>query len=97
MLMNPSAASHGPKSRKASGRSGKLIRSIPYSPIFRSTAARITLIAVGASTCASGSHVWNGKTGTLTANATKNARKSAILISLAHTGVLCVSATRSNV
>jgi len=29
----------------------------------------MTEIGVGASTCASGSHVWNGKTGTFTANA----------------------------
>ena len=30
--------------------------------------------AVGASVCASGSHVWNGNIGTLTANATPKAR-----------------------
>ena len=32
--------------------------------------------AVGASTCASGSQVWNGNIGTFTANAMKNAPKS---------------------
>jgi hypothetical protein len=34
-------------------------------------AARITEPAVGASTCASGSQVWNGNIGTLTAKAAK--------------------------
>ena len=38
-------------------------------------AARITEPPVGASTCASGSHVCTGTIGTLTANAAKNARK----------------------
>ena len=32
--------------------------------------------AVGASTCASGSQVWNGNSGTLIANASANARKN---------------------
>ncbi len=32
--------------------------------------------AVGASTCASGSHVWNGNIGTLIANPRKKAQKS---------------------
>src|ERR1017187_9832698 len=39
----------------------------PYVPIFSSTAARITEPPVGASTCASGSQVWNGNMGTLMA------------------------------
>ena len=38
-------------------------------------AARTTEPAVGASTCASGSQVWNGNIGTFTANARKNAPK----------------------
>ena len=59
-----------------SGRMGKLNRRNPYVPIFNSTAARITEPAVGASTCASGSHVWNGNIGTLMANPTKNARNT---------------------
>jgi hypothetical protein len=41
-------------------------------------AARITEPPVGASTCASGSHVWTGHIGTLTENARKNAANSAI-------------------
>ena len=40
----------------------------PYVPIFSSTPARITEPAVGASTCASGSHVCSGTIGTLIAN-----------------------------
>ena len=39
-------------------------------------AARITLPAVGASVCASGSHVWTGNMGTFTAKAEKKAQKS---------------------
>ncbi len=48
----------------------------PYVPIFSITAARITEPAVGASVCASGSHVWNGNIGTLTAKPRKNARNT---------------------
>ncbi len=36
--------------------------------------------AVGASTWASGSHVWNGHSGTLIAKATVNARKNHIAV-----------------
>ena len=39
-------------------------------------AASITEPAVGASVCASGSHVWNGNIGTLIAKARKNARNA---------------------
>jgi hypothetical protein len=41
-----------------------------------STPARITEPAVGASTCASGSQVWNGHIGTLIAKASAQARNS---------------------
>ena len=43
---------------------------------FSSTLARSTLPAVGASTWAAGSQVWNGNMGTLTAKAVKNAAKA---------------------
>src|ERR687898_854669 len=66
----------GTKYRDASGRIGRLKRMKPYVPIFRSTAARMTEPAVGASVCASGSQVWNGNIGTLTAKPRKNARKT---------------------
>src|SRR6266851_5682176 len=59
-----------------SGSSGSEKRRKPYVPIFSKTLARITEPAVGASTCASGSQVWNGNIGTLTANPTKNAQKT---------------------
>src|SRR5437762_12171160 len=55
---------------------GRLKRMNPYVPIFSRTAARITEPAVGASVCASGSHVWNGNIGTLIAKPRKNARKT---------------------
>ncbi len=59
-----------------SGKSGTANRTKPNVPILSMIAARITEPAVGASTCASGSHVWNGNIGTFTANATANAPKS---------------------
>src|ERR1700688_4204715 len=55
-----------------SGKNGSEKRMKPYVPIFSKTPARITEPAVGASTCASGSHVWNGNIGTLMAKAKKN-------------------------
>ncbi len=60
----------------ALGNSGSENRRKPYVPIFSSTAARITEPAVGASTCASGSQVWNGNIGTLMAKPMKNAQKT---------------------
>jgi len=42
-------------------------RTKPYAPSFNMIAARITEPPVGASTCASGSQVWNGHIGTFTA------------------------------
>src|SRR5262245_12410352 len=59
-----------------SGSSGSEKRRKPYVPIFSSTLARITDPAVGASVCASGSQVWKGNIGTLTAKPTKNAQKT---------------------
>src|ERR1700731_3251245 len=56
------------------GKKGSEKRTNPYVPIFNKTPARMTDPAVGASTCASGSHVWNGNSGTLIANATVKAR-----------------------
>ncbi len=58
----------GTSIRVASGNSGKPSFMKPYVPILRSTPARITEPAVGASTCASGSHVCSGTIGTLIAN-----------------------------
>ena len=58
---------------KADSKSKKL----EFVPLeLKSTPARMTLPAVGASTCASGSHVWNGNIGTLIAKAKKNARNA---------------------
>ena len=68
----------GPNVWAASGYSGRANRMNPYAPSFSMTAARMTLPAVGASVCASGSQVWNGNIGTLIANARKNARNAAI-------------------
>ena len=65
----------GTNAAVASGTMGRLNRMNPYVPIFSSTAARMTEPAVGASVWASGSQVWNGNIGTLTANPRKKARK----------------------
>src|ERR1044071_7330707 len=59
-----------------SGSSGSEKRRNPYVPILSRTLARITEPAVGASVCASGSQVWNGNIGTLTAKPTKNAQNT---------------------
>ena len=45
-------------------------------PHLQQHAARITEPAVGASTCASGSQVWNGNIGTLIAKPMKKAQKT---------------------
>src|SRR5271165_7155724 len=58
------------------GKNGSENRRKPYVPIFSRTPARITEPAVGASTCASGSQVWNGNIGTLMAKPRKNAKNS---------------------
>src|SRR5690349_14272919 len=76
IAMIASVVISGTKSFVPSGKIGRLNRKNPYVPIFSKTAARITDPAVGASTCASGSHVWNGNIGTLIANPTKNARNT---------------------
>ena len=47
----------------------------PYPPIFSMMAARMTEPPVGASTWASGSQVCTGHIGTLTAKASRNAKK----------------------
>src|ERR1700723_3874471 len=60
----------------ASGNIGTENRKNPYVPIFKSTPARMTDPAVGASVCASGSQVWNGNIGTLIAKAKKKPQKS---------------------
>src|SRR5579859_1827285 len=59
-----------------SGNRGREKRRNPYVPIFSRTLARMTEPAVGASTCASGSQVWNGHIGTFTAKPRKNAQNT---------------------
>ena len=62
----------------ASGNMGSVNRRNPYVPILRRTLARMTLPAVGASTCASGNQVCKGNMGTLTAKAAKKAQKRSV-------------------
>src|SRR6059058_3514142 len=62
--------------RLASGKMGRTKRTKPYAPTFSVIAANTTEPPVGASTCASGSHVCTGHIGTFTANATKKATNS---------------------
>src|ERR1041385_1606152 len=61
---------------EARGSSGREKRRKPYVPIFSRTLASTTDPAVGASVCASGSHVWNGNIGTFTAKPRKNAQNT---------------------
>src|ERR1700690_943372 len=61
---------------EASGSKGSEKRRKPYVPIFSRMLARITEPAVGASVCASGSHVCSGHIGTFTANPAKKAQKT---------------------
>src|SRR3979409_1318684 len=60
----------------SAGSNGSENRMKPYVPIFKRTPARMTEPAVGASVCASGSHVWNGNMGTFMAKAKKKPQKS---------------------
>ena len=78
MLITASVAIAGASMRVASGNSGNASFMNPYVPIFSSTPARITEPAVGASTCASGSHVCSGTIGTLIANDSANAASSTV-------------------
>src|SRR3546814_6593716 len=65
---------------EASGNIGIMKRRKPYDPIFSSTPARIIDPAVGAWTCASGSQVWTGHIGILTAMLAKKASHSQVCI-----------------
>jgi len=60
----------------ASGKRGMAYRKKPKVPILRSTPARMTDPAVGASVWASGSQVCSGNMGTFTAKASAKAPKS---------------------
>src|SRR5688572_22408097 len=57
------------------------MRSNPYPPIFKSKAANRTDTDVGASTCASGNHVWKGTIGSLIPKPINNNRKAQYLAS----------------
>ena len=76
MAMTASTSIDVAKYRDAAGNRSRLNRKMPYGPAFSSSAARTIEPYVGASVCASGSHVCNGKTGTFTAKPTKNATNS---------------------
>ena len=70
--MTPAPASSQPMSAMTPGNIVAETRIIPYPPIFRRTPARITLAAVGASVCASGSQVCSGQTGSFIAKPMKS-------------------------
>src|SRR6516162_3129352 len=79
------------------GKNGSEKRRNPYVPIFSRTPARITEPAVGASTCASGSQVWNGNIGTLIANPMKNAKNSQTAAGPAILGAVAYNSVIENV
>ena len=60
----------------STGYKGNTRRKKPYAPSLSITPASIMEPAVGASVWASGSQVWNGQTGILTANAITNPQKT---------------------
>src|SRR6185312_10533164 len=64
----------------ALGNIGSEKRRKPYPPIFNRMPARMTEPAVGASTWASGSQVWTGHIGILTAKLAKKASHSQVCI-----------------
>src|SRR3954470_8991728 len=64
----------------ADGNMGSENRRKPYPPILSRMPARITEPAVGASTWASGSQVWTGHIGILTAKLAKKASHSQVCI-----------------
>src|SRR5215467_10526947 len=82
---------------ETAGKSGSEKRRNPYVPIFSNTPARITEPAVGASTWASGSQVWNGNMGTLIAKPRKNAKNSHIAAAPAIFGAVAYSSLIENV
>src|ERR1043165_9009522 len=65
----------------AAGNSGRANRMNPYAPSFSMIAARITEPAVGAWTWASGSQVWTGHIGILTAKLARKASHSQVCAS----------------
>src|SRR6516165_3067742 len=79
------------------GKKGNEKRIKPYVPIFSRTPARITEPAVGASTCASGSQVWNGNIGTLIAKPRKNAKNTHIAAAPAIFGAVAYNSLIENV
>ena len=102
MTASASTISRTVGSIAALGKSGTANRMKPKVPIFSMMDARITEPAVGASTCASGSQVWNGNIGTFTAKARKKAPKSqyaacgegravAMIVSYEKSGTICES------
>src|SRR6516164_6385631 len=82
---------------ETAGKNGSEKRRNPYVPIFSRTPARITEPAVGASTCASGSQVWNGNIGTLIANPMKNAKNSQTAAGPAILGAVAYNSVIENV
>ncbi len=71
---------NGAKVRRGLGKERKREAKQAVRPHLQQTPARMTEPAVGASTCASGSQVWNGNRGTLIANASANARKNQLWV-----------------
>src|SRR6266568_1841761 len=62
----------------ADGKSGRQKRRKAYAPVFDIAPASIAVTGAGASLYASGSQLWNGINGTLTAKAAASARNSQI-------------------
>lgn len=98
MPVTARAARYGAKVRIPSGAIGRTIRTNPYVPILSRTPARSTDPTVGAAVWASGSQLWKGHIGVLTARPIPIARTAVTCTDVLSPRPLSVaSATMSNV
>src|SRR5919112_3661210 len=93
MPMTARAIAAGANQRDASGNSGRQYRKMPNVPTLSSTPTSSAAAPAGAAPPASGSQVWKGKNGALTANAMKNPRNSqrAVLVLMSARTSACQS------
>src|SRR5262245_8873049 len=97
IAMMESVTIRGTAHLEPSGRIGRLTRRTPDVPIFSSRRQSLADAAVGASTCAAGSHVLNGNIGTLMAKPTKKARNTHFGKSSVRYGAMAWNASTLNV
>src|SRR5918998_1790627 len=97
MPTTDSTSTNGAKNRDASGNNGRQYRRNPNVPTLCRTPTSSTAPPMGASEPESGSHVWNGTSGALIANATKKPRKSQICVDSGSVAAIDWSSTQEKV